>query len=192
MKETKISIGNRTYNVQLAETEEDQEKGLGGLSELHEDNGMLFLFEETNPVGFTMKDTLIPLDIIFLDEEFVVTQIFNGIPGSDEILDGDANYVLEVNSGSGVNVGDELEFKPTDNKEKSQKMLVLNSSGDVQMEISGGERIFSRDHTKTLIKFAKKAVTTDNDNDYKALGKRAFKFLKTQEETPAEYVQSKN
>lgn len=60
------------------------------------------------------------------------------------------------------------------------------------MELDGGERIFSRKHTKTLIKFAKKAATTDNDNDYRALGKRMFKFLQVQTDTDPEYVESKN
>lgn len=39
------------------------------------------------------------------------------------------------------------------------------------MQLDGGERIFSRPNTKILIKFAKKAAATENDNDYKALGK---------------------
>ena len=60
------------------------------------------------------------------------------------------------------------------------------------MELEGGERIFSRPNTKTLIKFAKKAVSTGNDNDYKKLGDRLFKFLQVQDSNPAEYVESKN
>ncbi len=76
--------------------------------------------------------------------------------------------------------------------ENSDKMLVLDSNGEVQMELDGGERIFSRNHTKTLIKFAKKAASLDNDNGYRALGKRMFKFLQVQSDTAPEYVESKN
>jgi hypothetical protein len=47
------------------------------------------------------------------------------------------------------------------------------------MELEGGERIFSRKNTKVLIKYAKKAYKTKEDKDYKALGKRLFKFLHT-------------
>ena len=54
-----------------------------------------------------------------------------------------------------------------------------------------GERIFSRANTKTLIKFAKKAASTNNDNDFRALGKRVFKFLATQDSNEPQYVESK-
>jgi hypothetical protein len=138
-----------------------------------------------------MKDTQIPLDVIFIDEDLIVTAVIQGIPNSEELMTGDGFYVLEVNQNSGIKAGDELEFVP-ENKKERDKMLVLNSAGDVQMELDGGERIFSRPHTKTLIKFAKKAAAMDNDNGYKALGKRMFKFLQTQKDTPAEYVESKN
>ena len=60
------------------------------------------------------------------------------------------------------------------------------------MELVGGERIFSRTHTKTLIKFAKKAAITNNEKDYKALGKRMFTYLKQQDEREPEYVEKKD
>jgi hypothetical protein len=59
------------------------------------------------------------------------------------------------------------------------------------MELDGGERIFSRPNTKVLIKFAKKASATQKDSDYKALGKRIFKFLETQSNNEPEYVEQK-
>ena len=59
------------------------------------------------------------------------------------------------------------------------------------MELEGGERIFSRANTKTLIKFAKKAYSTQSDNDFKALGKRVFKFLDIQDNNEPEYVSIK-
>ena len=198
MKEVKVHIAGKTYKVQIAETDEDKEKGLQGVTELAEDAGMLFTFDDEevdtdNPISFWMKDTLIPLDIIFINEDLIVTKIYQGVPQSEDMLEGEAAYVLEVNQGSGIQVGDELEFSPENKKIKeTDKMLVLNSGGEVQMELDGGERIFSRPHTKTLIKFAKKAAATNNDNDYKALGKRMFKFLQVQENTDPEYVESKN
>lgn len=138
-----------------------------------------------------MEDTVIPLDVIFINEELEVTQVLQGEPNSEEMLEGTAAYVLEVNQNSGIKVGDELNFNPSDKRINDKKMLVLGPQGEVQMELESGEKIFSRAHTKTLIKFAKKAATTNKDNDYKALGKRVFKFLKVQSETAPEYVQSK-
>lgn len=193
MKKIKIQIANKTYTVELAETEEQHETGLQGRTELQDNAGMLFVFDGNDTRGFWMKDTEIPLDIIFIDDDLIVKEVYEGKPNDLSMLEGECTYVLEVNPNSGIKVGDELDFEP-DNKQlrKSDKMLVLDSGGEVQMELDGGERIFSRKHTKTLIKFAKKAATTDNDNDYRALGKRMFKFLQVQTDTDPEYVESKN
>ena len=50
------------------------------------------------------------------------------------------------------------------------------------MELNGGERIFSRKNTKTLIRMAKRADKSKADRDYKALGKKMFTYLKQQDE----------
>ena len=140
-----------------------------------------------------MKDTEIPLDIIFISDDLTVTLIAKGEPLSEEPLEGTASYVLEVNKDSGIKIDDELEFMPESKKLKDKdKMLVLNSDGNVQMKLDGGERIFSRKHTKTLIQYAKKAATIENDSAYRGLGKRMFKFLQVQSETKPEFVESKN
>lgn len=193
MKKIKIEIGGKSYTVELAETPEQHDKGLQERKELKENEGMLFVFEEDDEKNFWMKDTEIPLDLIFINEELEVTSVKQGTPNSLEYITGEGCYVLEVNQESGIKKGDELDFSP-ENKQtkKTDKMLVLDSAGGTQMELDGGERIFSRAHTKTLIKFAKKAATTDSDNDYKALGKRMFKFLQVQSDTDPEYVESKN
>ena len=49
MKEVNISIGDKRYKVKLAETEEQHVKGLQDVSELPQDEGMLFVFSETQP-----------------------------------------------------------------------------------------------------------------------------------------------
>lgn len=192
MKEIKIKIAEKQYKVEVAETDAEHEQGLQNRTELDSSSGMLFTFDDEQNRSFWMKNTSIPLDVIFIDEELIVTIIHQGVPNSEEMMDGICTYVLELNQNSGVQVGDELEFEPETESEKIKKMLVLNSDGRVQMELEGGERIFSRSHTKTLIKFAKKASTTERDNDYKALGKRAFKFLQKQEDTEPEFVKGKN
>ena len=139
-----------------------------------------------------MKDTNIPLDIIFIDEDLEVISVAKGEPNTEDAhVENDVAFVLEVNQNSGIKAGDELDFAP-DKKVDSRKMLVLNSEGKSQMELDGGERIFSRPHTKILIRFAKKAYSSEKDSDFKNLGKRLFKFLQTQEETEPEYVKSKN
>ena len=133
-----------------------------------------------------MEDTKIPLDIVFIDDNFEVLQVSKGEPLSEEPIYGKGSYVLEVNSDSKIIVGDELEFKS--DKTVNSKMMVLDVDGNAQMTLDGGERIFSIKNTKVLIKFAKKSTATKKDNDYKALGKRVFKFLEVQDSNEPEYV----
>ena len=64
----RIEIGDKKYNVEVAQTDEEKTKGLQGKKELAEDEGMLFIYDEPQTVGFWMQDTDIPLDIIFIDE----------------------------------------------------------------------------------------------------------------------------
>ena len=189
MKQIEIEIGSKKYKVSIARTEEEKEKGLQDIEDLPLDEGMLFVFDDSEEVSMWMKDTKIPLDIIFINDELEVISIYEGVPDSEEMLtEQDVAFVLELNTNSGVKKGDELEFIASN----INKMLVLDKDGKSQMELFGGERIFSRPNTKTLIKFAKKAKSTELDRDYRELGKRVFKFLETQDDNGSEYVELKN
>lgn len=191
MREIKIKIGDKEYNVKLAVTDEEHEVGLQNVEKLDDDEGMLFEFEEAEEISFWMENTLIPLDVVFIDEELSVISVHKGEPLSKEYMTEDNTfYVLEVNVDSGIKEGDELEF--TTDKKFKDEMYVLDSNGESQMSLDGGERIFSRPNTKTLIKFAKKAIMTDLDKDYKALGTRVFKFINTQDENDPEHVELKD
>ena len=182
----RIEIGDRTYNVKVAESEEDKIKGLQGRKSLAEDEGMLFVYDEPQTVGFWMKDTDIPLDIIFIDEDLEVISIYQGNPNDDTIAEEDnVLLVLEVNQGSGISEGDELDIEDDD---EVPTMKVIAPDGSTQMELEGGERIFSRKNTRTLIKMAKRAYSSGANKDYKALGKKVFKYLHTQDTNTPEYV----
>lgn len=141
-----------------------------------------------------MKDTSIPLDIIFINEDFEVISVRNGIPESEELLTEDnVKYVLEVNSNSGIKEGDELELNINDNVNlKPNVIYIIGSDGKPQMELEGEERIFSRKNTKVLVSLAKKAYITKKDTDFKKLGKQVFKYLKIQDSNDTEYVQKKD
>lgn len=183
---TNIHIGNKEYKVQEAHTEEEKEKGLQGVSSLPEDQGMLFFFEEPQEVSMWMKDTLIPLDIIFINEDNEVVKVAQGEPNDETpIIAQDTLYVLEVNKDSGVKEGDELEIQ-----DEGPVMKVLAQDGSSQMDLWGGERIFSRKNTVILIRKAKKAALTNSDKDIKALGRYMFKCIKGQDERPNEYVKN--
>lgn len=63
--ETTIRVGNQPISVALADTHEEKQKGLGGCEALAENTGMYFVFNPAGAPTFWMKDTLIPLDIIW-------------------------------------------------------------------------------------------------------------------------------
>lgn len=131
-----------------------------------------------------MKDTKIPLDIIFIDENLKVISVKQGVPESEELISEDnVQYVLEVNLNSGIKPNDELDFEKTE-----KEMYMLDSKGNVQMTLQGGERIFSRSSTKVLIKKAKKAASLQTDSSYKSLGKYAINEINAQDNRDPEYV----
>ena len=93
--------------VQVAQTEAQRERGLMGVRKLALHTGMLFVFETDAPIEFWMKDTLIPLDMVFIDGKGVVRQVFENVPvvpadTPDNRIprrDGVAKYVLELPAG---------------------------------------------------------------------------------------------
>lgn len=136
-----------------------------------------------------MVDTHIPLDIIFINEDLEVISVYKGEPESKDIVEEDnVQYVLELNADSGIKEGDEIDIE---DDEKLPTMKVIAPDGSVQMELDGGERIFSRKNTRTLIRMAKRAKRTKLDKDYKALGKKMFEYLKQQDTRKPEFVETK-
>ena len=194
MDKCKITIGNKSYQVSLAKTEEEQMTGLQGVHTLPEDEGILFVFEESGDVGFWMKDTLIPLDIIYINDDDEVISVEQGIPGDETILEhSDVKYVLEVNKDSGIKVGDELDIKDEEDSESEIiGMYVIGPKGEIQMEVDGKERIFSIEHTKTIIKLSKKAYKSKLDSDYIKLGKKIFKYIEKQDNQEDDFVEIKD
>ena len=185
-----VEIHNKKYQVKIAESEADKIKGLQGVTKLPEDEGMLFIYDEPQTVGFWMKDTEIPLDIIFINDDCSVISIYKGQPNNKNIAEEDnVKYVLELNQNSGVQVGDELDV---DSEEKLPTMKVIGPNGEVQMELEGGERIFSRKNTRTLIRMAKRADESKSDTDYKRLGNKMFSYIKQQDNREPEYVELKD
>lgn len=192
-----ILIGGQEYDVAIADTPEVRAAGLEPYSYLKPDEGMLFIFEEEVTEPFTMANCGIDLDIVFIDEEGEVLEVKPAKAYTEEPITcrWPYMYVLEVNINSGISRGDELEQESEeysdDEKEELSKnrMLVLDSNGDVQMKLHGKERIFSRISTRRMIKAALKAYKTDADVDYRRVGRIVLKELDAQDNRDAEYVQ---
>lgn len=102
--------------VEVADDRLEWDQGLRNRTELDENSGMFFVFTDSTPRVFTMQDVLIPLDMIFIDEHFVISEIHSREPVT--VYDGrelvntkaKAQYVLEVNGGyvqeHNIKVGD--------------------------------------------------------------------------------------
>jgi uncharacterized membrane protein (UPF0127 family) len=79
---SKIILGKVQYNVEVADTDELRERGLMGREKLSDNEGMIFIFDEAQPQGFWMKNTLIPLSIGFFDEKGKLFQVTDMEPAS--------------------------------------------------------------------------------------------------------------
>ena len=116
-----ISINNKTIQVEIADTPELREKGLMFRESLCQDCGMLFICENEGTYGFWMKDTLIPLDIAWINSEGEIVDIttlqqyVEGKNPDQYKPNQKALYVLEVNSGyfekNNIKIGTRVDFK---------------------------------------------------------------------------------
>lgn len=190
-----IEVGDREIDVEIARTRAERRDGLSRISEIREGEGMLFIFEEPSREYFTMKETSVDLDIIFISEDLEVLEVHT-VKAHDTtpvVCECEYQYVLETVPNSGIQVGDEVDaegdISDDDKKQINGKMLVLDPNGDVQMALEGGERIFSRISTKKIIRAALKAYKSDNDSDYAKVAKIVFKELDAQDSREPEYTQ---
>jgi uncharacterized membrane protein (UPF0127 family) len=109
----KTETGDHRYNVEVAETNEERAVGLMYRRSLPEDAGMLFIYDRAQPISMWMKNTLIPLDMIFIAADGTVHRIeAHTEPFSTALInsEGDVRAVLEVNAGQASKIG----LKPGD------------------------------------------------------------------------------
>ena len=100
--------GQARFTVEVADDPAERAKGLMFREKLGRYKGMLFIFEQPLAASFWMKNTLIPLDMIFLDQHGVVKKVHPmATPGSLESVEGGQGIlsVLEINGGLAAKVG---------------------------------------------------------------------------------------
>jgi uncharacterized membrane protein (UPF0127 family) len=107
LKTVSMQIGNRTCSLEVADTDKARETGLMNRDSMPSDHGMIFVFAGEEPRSFWMRNTRIPLDIIYLDSEGRVVSIhtmyafdLRGTPSA-----GPAKYAIELNAGVAKEVG---------------------------------------------------------------------------------------
>ncbi len=100
--------GTVRFSVEVADDPGERSQGLMHRQSMPKSAGMLFVYDAPQPVSFWMRNTLIPLDMIFMDETGVVQTVHeNAIPLDETgIFGGDAiQYVLEINGGLASRLG---------------------------------------------------------------------------------------
>jgi uncharacterized protein len=102
------STGRHAFQVEVADSDESRQRGLMDRRYMAADQGMLFEFASNAPVAFWMKDTYIPLDMIFIGPSGTVTHIAaNAEPLSERVIPsgGPCMAVLELNGGTAASIG---------------------------------------------------------------------------------------
>jgi len=108
----KGDFGMARFNVEIADTPQSRAVGLMNRENMARSAGMLFVFERAQPVAFWMRNTLIPLDMLFIAADGTVKRIHeNAVPLDETSIPGGngIQYVLEINGGlsraMGISVG---------------------------------------------------------------------------------------
>jgi uncharacterized membrane protein (UPF0127 family) len=95
--------GERSFTIEIADDQSERSAGLMFREEMDDDHGMLFVFSETKPVGFWMKNTPMPLDLVFIGEDGKVLDVLPGEPFSEALIspgtEVQVRYVLELKRG---------------------------------------------------------------------------------------------
>lgn len=111
-----VCIKNKCFMVELAKSQQEKSRGLMGREYLAKSRGMLFIYEREEEYSFWMKNTLIPLDIVWIDKDQKIVYIYkNAQPCKEECEsikpEKKSMYILEVNAGeANFNIGDKVEF----------------------------------------------------------------------------------
>jgi uncharacterized membrane protein (UPF0127 family) len=126
-----VRIRDSVFPVELAIESSDRRQGLSDRPSLDQGTGMLFIFEEAQSLNFWMRNMQFPLDMIWIDAECRLVDIFRHVPVPPPGIDdsdlprygpgADVRFVLEINAGesvrAGLNAGDGVEFLgPIDGK----------------------------------------------------------------------------
>lgn len=102
------AAGEHGFTVEVVDTDQTRAQGLMWRQSLAPDAGMLFDFQASRPVSFWMRNTLIPLDLLFIRQDGTIANIHVGAKPLDETSlpsDGPVGFVLEIPGGRSVELG---------------------------------------------------------------------------------------
>ncbi len=195
-KKIKLKVGDTTFKVIISESDEQSRIGLSQTAQLPKQEGFVMKFDGNSIIPISMEGMNFPIDIVF-SLNGKVTKIVTAQPNSaDIIINKPSDLILEVNAGEATNirVKDEVTFIGEKNEDGTVLMAeggldvighrqVLDENGQNQMNLKGGERIFSRVSTKRMFELAK-------NKEYRKLGRYALKEINAQDERPTQYAKN--
>lgn len=99
--------GERSFSIEIADEEGERSAGLMFRRSMADDHGMLFVFEQTRRLAFWMKNTPMPLDLIFIGDDGRIVSVLQGEPFSTAPIApvGAARFVLELKAGTAQKAG---------------------------------------------------------------------------------------
>jgi hypothetical protein len=109
--ETDIRVGSARFHVEIAETVQERQQGLMFRTHLPEDGGMLFIQPEAGLAAFWMKNTYIPLDLLYFDSTGHLLEIHADAPPCVTpncpvyFSEGPIKYILEINADNARRLG---------------------------------------------------------------------------------------
>ena len=119
----KITLNKKEYNLDIARTDEERSRGLAKFESIKDDEGMLFIFDSPGRYSFFMKDMKFNIDIIFLDVNKKVVDMYKNVKFQDYKNPYDyetykpnfnSKYTIELKDGeienSGLKIGDYVDF----------------------------------------------------------------------------------
>lgn len=105
MSNAKVKINKDLYNLKVAITEEEQHKGLSGVLSLGDNEGMIFLLKKPKDLFMVMKGMKIPLDFVFVDENWEVIKVDSAEADSNDKIESEGlvKAIIEINKGKASN-----------------------------------------------------------------------------------------
>jgi uncharacterized membrane protein (UPF0127 family) len=99
--------GKHNFSIEIANTPDEQEQGLMFRQNMADDHGMLFAFDHSGQLAFWMKNTPMPLDLVFIGKRGEVKAVRRGEPFSTDIISPKqpARFVLELKAGMAEKAG---------------------------------------------------------------------------------------
>jgi len=105
-----VSLNNQPFYLEVAKTTEEKSQGLMFRESLPKNHGMIFIYNEDKERSFWMKNTLIPLDLIFISSNNTIVEIKENIQPCEiencpSYKSKPAKYVIEINAGLSEEIG---------------------------------------------------------------------------------------